>query len=440
LEILELYDGIIKYYEYWASNDEMTDMIIVLNNVHDFLVDPIDIGNQIKLVVAFMIIEKERIKLSKILNSFLAHPIVVNCGGEGDDLYLNSLPHNLNNLMFMWEVSDVPFECPKWLEMNMLNRKKVVIGELIGLRTDGQMSLANYKWRFNKACFRGPTPHAPVLRIIEILFFQMPIHDDYRRGGKMLCLQIIKLIDTRTKDRVISYEYVLPGTPINVKTQFLSIAASRSNSVTHEFSMIADWFKHLYVVKLNTKFPNCNFISQLDDSVFKFNVQQYLQELVFSEPTIDMLANILDATNETISLPRRYDEQGPYINFDAYYSELNAKLRMANYNGWTPKIVNQVPRYYDYVYRYLSRELFTLGGQRIYYSDARVISHGNVCFVSNHPRFVWNCKIGQKLCTALEQVLYDAHQKLETENDDFHAANHTTPGEFRGDNYSLSGN
>lgn len=142
----------------------------------------------------------------------IEHPLVVHCGGEGVDLYLNKLDHSISTLMFMHEKFAFPISFPKYLRMNMLDRKwadlallKVVMKytlnvdgvadvrrfdqaqnttfgafamerDSVGLSTVSNYSqtsfVAAYKWTYFKRQFFSPCRLLSALKIENVFFFQ----------------------------------------------------------------------------------------------------------------------------------------------------------------------------------------------------------------------------------------------------------------------------
>jgi len=389
----------------------------------------------------------------------ISHPLVVHCGGDGVDLYLNNLPHNLSTLMFMHEEFDAPIDFPPFLTMNMLNRKITKIGKLLivskftskvrrtasvldpNLASNSRLDtlldqyvstsfVATYKWIYNKKSFHSHCHKQSNLELLNVFFFQtynlrtrkyiviqvlhvrngLIPHEDSYHTGHFLHFYL-------PHDRTARYQHEI--------TKRFIFPYLRQNKVSQLSTLV---FQALSTVDINDPgrqyFPNIHVERQIDNkSEFGVNLENYYslfdsnQGLVdlrdFMEEMLEMRKarqapcdwTRFNTSAERDEHHRRIIEyQNLQIPFGSINRHLNDALRATSVQGWSIGVCNVVPMYYPDVYRDMSSNELTLSGSPINHHTARLHHDGMTVYTCPGSNYVWNCRLGQLLSAAVTRV------------------------------------
>lgn len=392
-DLTKVFDGITKYMlEAHRGTTDLTIagaryLMIALNLLSD---------NYTRIREAFLLSEQ--------------HPLVRRCGGEGVDLYLNNLPHNTQNLMFMVEYFDTELSMTPNLEMNMLDRERAIVGKRAGFRRFtnedpfyGQpghdetfaSKVTQYKWTYKRKTFHSLDQEESNKILLYVYFYE-------RYLPELKKFIVIQVLCSMIGHQCI-LEFVHPHDMTEVVERF-----GESESPVGNFHTINQILSRSYLEQdPSSYFPNIHVTRQVANNPLGVSV----------EPLVSMLENKSEVVEYMDELVEMHEimkpgpngeidvilEPGDYEHFYAFgrvSKYLDSVLFKTNLLGWKPQVVNAVPRYYFDVYRDLSSKEFTLAGDRIQYHTARIEMGEHTLFPCPGSNFVWNCKIGHILSGA----------------------------------------
>lgn len=411
--LLEIYKRLKENRWLWKMN-KMTSIFDGITKFALDAVNNINISNLTgarSLFIMLQLINDNLTDFHSGLDFAVDHPLIRRCGGVGTDLYLNELPHNSKNLMFMVEYYQVKPTWSKTLEMNMLNRKSVIIGTLVDIRkfdNSGDLESINvesrvnysstvlkYDWSYRKNHFHTKYLSESEKSLQAVYFYE-------RYVPSLNQFIVIQILEFTIKCQTV-YEYVHPHDMSEVKT-LNCISAFREYDDINAFFSSCNFDRDPY-----SYFPNVHVERRVNDSCFGVDPEPLVSVLVGKEEVVSYL-NDLSAVNDEYEPELNQNNRQPLMSgglreFGLVSSILDSKLRHTNVLGWHPKIVNVVPCYYFDVYRDLSNREFTLMGDRIQYHTARIEMGDHTLFPCPGSNFVWNCKIGHILSGACVRSL-----------------------------------
>lgn len=352
------------------------------------------------LVLAFQILADYQKQIEEVFSFAALYPVVRHRGGDGIDLFQNCLPHTLSTLMFMVEFSSYKLIAPTNLEMNMLHRHVVKIGELVDEKRYNETAVYKYKWVYSKNKFHSVYPSEMEKELRYVYFFEKWLPS----SGRYVTLQILH---SAFRGKWI-IEYVHPKDPTNVISRPSQVGGETVDDINSFFS---SFVVEPDRVVTNSHFPNLHINREIDESRLGIKWRNLMGLLQGNQELHDWLeglelgvAPMHSVVNSVLPPSSNHDRDNEYVdnltNHGYVVKVLNLFLSQISVYGWVPRIVNAVPRYYFDVYRNLSNSEYTLAGDRIPFHTARVVDGNNTLFPCPGSNFVWNCKIGHLLSGA----------------------------------------
>lgn len=407
---LEVYKQMKDNRWLWKSN-KLTPIFLGITKFALDAIANIDVSNlkgARSLFIMLQLIENSLVDIHTNLLFAIEHPLVRRCGGIGTDLYLNELPHNSKNLMFMVEYLATR---PVWtatLEMNMLNRNSAVLGELVDIRVfsnQGEPSsidsdvrarytsrVVKYDWSYRKSVFHTQHLSESEKSVEAVYFYERYLHS----LNKFIVLQVLEL-HTRSGT---SHEYVHPHSMSELKN--LDCSTFNEYDDINSFFSACNFNRDPY-----SYFPNVHIERRVNDSCLGVDPEPLVSVLNGKNEVVSYLEDLVGVNEEDMNEGNYSGSllDGEFRSFGLVSHILDTKLRNTDVCGWVPKVVNVVPRYYFDIYRDLSNKEFTLMGDRIQYHTARIEIDEYTLFPCPGSNLVWNCKIGHILSGACVRSL-----------------------------------